>query len=151
MSINKTNLEMIETCKVAIHEIIRLEAEVNQKAIPKGELDKVYAVLLSNKLTVAFPPRIVVPALNSMFQTALMQLILALKQAMYDPEYGIWISFNLMMGENKTYLFLFNYDEPIENFSGLYDSQAYKEELEQWPRTKENVPTWWNEKLTRKE
>jgi hypothetical protein len=151
MSDNNANMQKIETCKLAIHELVRLEAEINQMAVPEGELDRVYAALLYNKLIVAFPPRIVVPQLNSLFQTALMQLILTLKQEMYDPEYGVWLSFNLMLGENKTYLFLFNYDEPADVFSDLYDIQAYKDELTQWPRAKENIPAWWNEKITHKE
>lgn len=151
MDENKTNLETIETCKVAIHELVRLESNSNQRAIPRGGLDKVYAVLLHNKMIVAFPPHVVVPQLNPIFQQTLMQLILTLKQSMYDPEYGVWISFNLMLGEDKSFLFLFNYDEPVEMFAGLYDTQVYREEIEQWPRAKENIPEWWNEKLARKE
>jgi len=150
MKKTRADYQAIEKHRNYMHKLILEEATFNHRAFPSGDIDEVFVVLLFNKLTIAFPNRVVVPQISHNFQINFTSAILELKKLMYDPEFGVWMSFSLHLGINDSFFFLFNYEEPIDILTEAYDDQVYRDELNQWTRSEENIPEWWRQKIDKK-
>lgn len=150
MDIQPEDYQIVEQHKSEIHQLLLNEATTNHNAFPNGDIDELMVVLIYNKLIIAFTEQVIVPQISPMFQVNLTSAILNLKKMMHDSEYGVWISFNIKFGINGSYYFLFNYEDSLDTVVGTYDPQVYKDELKQWPRTSDNVPDWWKQKLKMK-
>ena len=122
-------MEEIETRKLALYQTVLEESATNKAACPEG-IHEFIAILIDNKLALAFPSNIDVTRISQEFQQKVSAQIPELKRFMNDPEYGVWISFRLLIDfATGTHLYLFNYDENVDSFRIQYDNQAYLAEL----------------------
>ncbi|AUI49785.1 hypothetical protein [Arthrobacter crystallopoietes] len=70
-----------------------------------------------------------------------LDLLEELKDSMYRPDIGTWLSVRISISADGSVDIDYNYDEPPEWAFGV-EPGLYGEELERYPRPMENIPNW---------
>lgn len=139
----------VEKLKQQIYEASLLEANKHYDGYYSSTFDEIKCVLVDNKLTIVFPPSINVKDVTPEYQAFMSSKVPDLKRFMYDEQLGVWLSFSLMFNLNdESFLFLFNYDEPVDIYSLVYDDTSYLKELKLFPRDEKYLPSWWQQRIS---
>lgn len=126
-----------------------LREELNSGVVDKfPALIKATFVLIDHQLSIGFQATQAIGDLSESFQAQLGTQLFELKRLLRDPDYGAWISFDLMIDhQNDSYLYLFNHDEYLPRSMGNFTSEEFVNELIYFPRPDENIPEWWKDKI----
>lgn len=142
-------VDIVEDLKQQIFQASLFEANRHYDGYFSSTFDEIKCILLDNKLTIVFPPTVETGNISPEYQKHMSMLVPELKRFMYDMELGVWISFSLMFNmADDSFLFLFNYDEPVDMYSLVYNDEAYAKELELWPRHGKYIPLWWSNRIS---
>lgn len=142
-------MDKIEELKKEIYEATFFEANMKDGGVGLITFDEIKCVLVDNKLTVVFPPIVNVEDISKQFQNLIISKVPELKKLMYDVEVGVWLSFTLHLDlSDDTFLFLFNWEDPVDLYSLIYNDETYFNELQSFPRHKKYVPSWWADRIS---
>ena len=142
-------VDIVEDLKQQIFQVSLFEANQHYDGYFSSTFDEIKCILLDNKLTIVFPPTVETENISPEYQKVMAMLVPELKRFMYDMELGVWISFSLMFNiADDSFLFLFNYDEPVDLYSLAYNDEAYAKELSLWPRHDKYIPSWWRNRIS---